>query len=252
MLTPAHSDYDRYGDTEAFGIFPDWQRQLSKFASVQDRLREWKPSVARRIEHFACITIAILDIDGFRIDKATQITPDMLGYWSDSVRQCARKFGKENFFIPGEITGGDTFGAIYLGRGRQPNMRPSDVQGAFSLTSDSDDEYFIREKRKNALDAGAFHYSVYRSMIRFMGMDGNLTAGFDTPGNWVDMWNTMAVSNDLVNANTGQLDPRHMYGVTNQDVFRWPAIKDGEKKMLLGLFITTLVMPGIPKVRLPR
>jgi len=30
----------------------------------------------------------------------------------------------------------------------------------------------------------------------------------------------MAVSNDLVNANTGQLDPRHMYGVTNQDVFR--------------------------------
>ena len=30
-------------------------------------------------------------------------------------------------------------------------------------------------------------------------------------------------------------------------VFRWPAIKDGEK-MLLGLFITTLVMPGIPKV----
>ena len=111
----------------------------------------------------------------------------MLGYWSDSVRQCARKFGKENFFIPGEVTGGDTFGAIYLGRGRQPNMRPSDVQGAFSLTSDSDDEYFIREKGKNALDAGAFHYSVYRSMIKFMGMGGNLTAGFDTPGNWVDM-----------------------------------------------------------------
>ncbi|PUU77733.1 hypothetical protein B9Z19DRAFT_1065626 [Tuber borchii] len=58
----------------------------------------------------------------------------------------------------------------------------------------------------------------------------------------------MAVSNDLVNANIGQLDPRHMYGVTNQDVFRWPAIKDGEKKMLLGLFITTLVMPGILKL----
>jgi len=82
-------------------------------------------------------------------------------------------------------------------------------------------------------------------------MDGNPTAGFDTPGNWVDMWNTMAVSNHLVNANTGQLDSRHMYGVTNQDVSRWPAIKVSEK-MLLGLFITTLVMPGIPKVRLPR
>jgi alpha-1,3-glucan synthase len=39
-----------------------------------------------------------------------------------------------------------------------------------------------------------------------------------------------------------------MYGVTNQDVFRWPGIKDGTQKMLLGLFITTLHMPGIPKL----
>ena len=189
----------------------------------------------------------MLDIDGFRIDKATQITLDMLIDWSDSV-QCARKFGKKNIFIPREITDGDAFGFIYLCRGRQPNMRPTDVKGAFTLTSDSDNKYFIREKGKNALDAGAFHYSVYRSLTRFMGMDGNLTAGFDTTGDWVDMWNTMAVSNGLVNANTGQLDPRHMYGVTNQDVFCWPAINDGEK-MLLGLFITTLVMPGIPKAR---
>jgi alpha-1,3-glucan synthase len=37
-----------------------------------------------------------------------------------------------------------------------------------------------------------------------------------------------------------------MYGMTNQDVFRWPAIKDGTQRMLLGLFITTLHMPGIP------
>lgn len=33
---------------------------------------------------------------------------------------------------------------------------------------------------------------------------------------------------------------------SNQDVFRWPAIKAGTEKMLLGLFITTLYMPGIP------
>lgn len=39
-----------------------------------------------------------------------------------------------------------------------------------------------------------------------------------------------------------------MYGVTNQDVFRWPGIKQGTEKMLLGLFITTLHMPGIPKL----
>lgn len=37
-----------------------------------------------------------------------------------------------------------------------------------------------------------------------------------------------------------------MYGVTNQDVFRWPAITDGVQRMLLGMFITNLHMPGIP------
>ena len=59
----------------------------------------------------------------------------------------------------------------------------------------------------------------------------------------------MLRSNDLINPNPGGpkgFDPRHMYGVTNQDVFRWPAISHGTEKMLLGLFITTLHMPGIP------
>ena len=39
------SDFDQYGELEAFGNFPDWQRQLTKFASVQDRLREWHKPV---------------------------------------------------------------------------------------------------------------------------------------------------------------------------------------------------------------
>jgi alpha-1,3-glucan synthase len=68
------SDFDQYGDTEAFGVFPDWQRQLSKFASVQDRLREWEPSVRKRLERFTCLEIAMLDVDGFRFDKATQVS----------------------------------------------------------------------------------------------------------------------------------------------------------------------------------
>ncbi len=50
----------------------------------------------------------------------------------------------------------------------------------------------------------------------------------------------------MVNANTGKFDPRHMYGVTNQDVFRWPAIVNGTQKQLLGMFLTTLLLPGIP------
>ena len=160
----------QYGDTEAFGVFPDWQRQLSKFASVQDRLREWVPSVRERIEHFACITIAMFDIDGFRLDKATQISVDALGDWSDHVRKCARRFGKENFYIPGEITGGNTFGSIYVGRGREPQMAADTLKDAVAGTiNTTDDDRFIRDPGKGALDGGAFHYSIYRSLTRFLG-----------------------------------------------------------------------------------
>ena len=32
-----------------------------------------------KIKHFSCMTIASLDIDGFRIDKALQVTVDAQG-----------------------------------------------------------------------------------------------------------------------------------------------------------------------------
>jgi alpha-1,3-glucan synthase len=107
------SDFDQYGDMEAFGVHPDWQRQLSKFASVQDRLREWKPSVMARLQNFACMAIQALDIDAIRIDKSTQVTVSALADWASSTRSCASNLGKKNFFIPGEVTGGDSFGSLY-------------------------------------------------------------------------------------------------------------------------------------------
>ena len=194
------------------------------------------------------------------LDKATQITVDALGDFSESMRECARSVGKENFFIPGEITGGNSFGAIY--RGRQPDMLPPNLTAAVQTSNKSNSSLFIRDEGKNALDAAAFHYSIYRSLTRFLGMDGYLSAGFDTPIDWVDAWNEMLMTNDLINPSTNVYDPRHIYGVSNQgkihrvnyeddanqfrDVFRWPAIKNGTQKWLLGNFITTLLMPGIP------
>jgi alpha-1,3-glucan synthase len=179
-----NSEFDQYGDTEAFGVHPDWQRQLSRFASVQDRLREWIPSVREKIEHFSCLQIRMLDIDGFRLDKATQITVDALGDFSHAMRECARSVGKENFFIPGEITGGNTFGSIYIGRGRQPDMLPTDLVSAVTTNNKSNGSLWIRDEDNNALDAAAFHYSIYRSLTRFLGMDGILASGYDTPLNW--------------------------------------------------------------------
>ncbi|KAI1614097.1 hypothetical protein EDD36DRAFT_417944 [Exophiala viscosa] len=240
------SDFDQYGDTEAFGVFPDWRRQLSKFASVQDRLREWHEPVRQKLENFYCMLIANLDIDGYRYDKATQSTIDAMGAMNDAMRTCARRFGKQNFFTPGEITGGNVFGSLYLGRGRQPNMQPDNLTAAVTMTNNSADKYFLRDPEHNALDAAAFHYTVYRTLTRFLGMDGNLEAGYDAPPNWVDMWNSFLMTNDFVNPNTGLFDPRHMYGVTNQDVFRWPSITNGVHRQLLGHFVTTIQMPGAP------
>ncbi|PYH95993.1 hypothetical protein BO71DRAFT_472854 [Aspergillus ellipticus CBS 707.79] len=240
------SDFDQYGDREAFGVYPDWQRELAKFASVQDRLREWHPSVRDRIKLHSCNIIKALDIDGFRYDKATQATVDALADISSTYRECARSVGKKNFFIPGEITGGNNFGSIYLGRGRQPNQYPKSAMDSIAMSNKSNQQYFLREPELEAIDGAAFHYSIYRTLTRFLGMSGNLAAGYDLPLDWVDAWNVIMQTNDLINANTGKFDPRHMYGVTNQDVFRWPAIEYGVERNLLGFFITTLQMPGIP------
>ena len=136
---------------------------------------------------------------------------------SASLRDCARRFGKNNFFIAGEITGGNTFASIYLGRGRQPDQLPSDLTQAIEMRHNaSNEQYFLRAPGQSALDGGAFHYTVYRTLTRFLGMDGNLEAGYDAPTNWVNMWNTFLLTNDLINAMTGEFDPRHMMGVTNQ------------------------------------
>lgn len=234
---------------EAFGVHPDWQRQLSKFASVQDRLREWQPAVMDKIKTFSCMAIIALDLDGIRIDKATQVTVDALAEWTTSTHQCAKQVGKDNFFISGEVTGGDTFGSLYYGRGRTPNQRPPGLQEAAAVKPDQN-EFFLRDKDHIALDAVAFHYSIYRSLTRFLGMDGNLQVAFDVDVNFVTAWNQIFVNNDFLNYGTGLVDPRHMYGVSNFDVFRWPSLVNGTEKLILGTFITSLVMPGIPLVRI--
>ena len=37
-----------------------------------------------------------------------------------------------------------------------------------------------------------------------------------------------------------------MYGVTNQDTFRWPSLQFGIERLRLGLFLFTVALPGIP------
>jgi alpha-1,3-glucan synthase len=170
---------------------------------------------------------------------------------------------KTNFFIPGEVTGGDRFGALYMyviwfsilftthacslsGRGRTPTQLPPGFLAAANLTAS--DPFFLRAAPLNALDSVAFHYSIYRSLTRFLGMDGNLDVTYDIDVNFVIAWNQMFVSNDFINSASGAVDPRHLYSTSNFDVFRWPSLENGTQRSTLGTFITTLVVPGIPLV----
>lgn len=111
----------------------------------------------------------MLDIDGFRIDKALQVTLDAQGEWSDYIRQCARRFGKNNFYIPGEIVSGNSFGALYIGRGQQTNQTITNITKAMTMTNVSVPNQYLRPPEKVALDAAAFHYSLYRALTRFLG-----------------------------------------------------------------------------------
>ena len=126
-------------------------------------------------------------------------------------------------------------------------MKVEDVEKAIRMTTNnSDDSGFIRAKGNQAFDAACFHYSTYRSMTRFLGMDGDQSATGESRIDFVDAWEDFIMTNDLINANTGVFDPRHMYGAQNQDVFRWPTIMNGTHRQNLANFITTLLLPGIP------
>jgi alpha-1,3-glucan synthase len=91
-------------------------------------------------------------------------------------------------------TGGNTFGSLYIGRGRQPkNYANIGVQEA-SLIQANQSQYFMRPVGQNGLDSAAFHYSVYRSLTRFLSMDGNLDVAYDVEVNWASAWNQIFVS----------------------------------------------------------
>lgn len=240
-----NSEFDMYGDIKGTGAYPSYVNQLSRFGSVQDRLREWRPDVLEKINVMSCMQIQMLDIDGFRMDKGVQTTLEAMVDFSTYQRECARRVGKNNFLMTGEVVADPRLAATYFGRGKTPNQALEDVVAAYLTSNVSDEDGFIRAWGQTALDGAAFDYDIYGSMTRFLGLD----SPWGAPGvDWVEIWHSKLKSNDLVNANTGLFDPRHILGTTNQDVFRWPALANGTQRQLLGLFVVTLELPGIPMI----
>lgn len=224
------------------GEVPVWETQLAKFAGVQDRLRTWRNDVLDKVMHFSCMQIAMLDIDGFRMDKAAQTPIEIHAKWSDHQRACAKRFNKENFLIVGEIVSKVPYASVMIGRGKQPDMRWPSLEAAVRANI-SNSSSFIRPEGSAVLDGDAFAYPFYGAMTRFLGLDGPIgLEGVD----FVELWHDLLLHEDFSNANTGEFDPRHLWGMTNQDVFRWPGLANGTQRHLLGLFIANLMMPGAP------
>lgn len=111
----------------------------------------------------------MLDIDGFRMDKALQTTPDKLAEFSAWQRQCARDHGKDNFLMVGEVVGDPKLASIYVGRGQQPDQIQSNVTAALMATNDTNSSAYVRDFGMAALDGAAFHYDIYGAMTRFLG-----------------------------------------------------------------------------------
>lgn len=87
QTTCRDSEFDSYGDLANIGDVPVYEDQLAKYGSVQDRLREWRTDVRDKIKLFSCIQIAMLDIDGFRMDKALQTTVDAMADFAEHQRR---------------------------------------------------------------------------------------------------------------------------------------------------------------------
>lgn len=150
------------------------------------------------------------------MDKGVQITVDAQAAWASAIRECAAKFNKTNFYIPGEIVDGNIMGAIYIGRGKLGVQAIDNVTEAVKADSTNTTDLYMRNFGNSALDGAAFHYSIYRVLTAFLGLDGQIGAIGDETYDLVETWHNIVKTNDMVNANTGLYDPRHLFGVTNQ------------------------------------
>lgn len=73
------------------------------------------------------------------------------------------------------------------GRGRNSTQHVQKVTDALSPPDD-----YIRPDGLAPLDSVAFHYSVYRSLISFLGLDGNPFPEFDATGlSFAAIWDEM-------------------------------------------------------------
>lgn len=73
-----------------------------------------KPDTLRFLINCYKYWIALTDCDGFRIDTLKHVSKEHARNFCGAIKEFASNIGKENFFLVGEIAGGDYFQDIYL------------------------------------------------------------------------------------------------------------------------------------------
>jgi glycosidase len=99
---------------------PNAEHKRTDFEDLRDfnldHRRPQPPSDSVLGELAACYKywIALTDCDGFRIDTLKHVTPEQSRAFCGTIKEFAANLGKENFFLVGEIAGGDFNADRYL------------------------------------------------------------------------------------------------------------------------------------------
>jgi glycosidase len=152
--------------------------------SVTFRRSDFPPDGLRKFNHYYGLTVADLarcykywigltDCDGFRIDTMKHVTVEIVRQFTGAIKEYAASIGKTDFFLVGEIAGGDKFEEDYLERIDQHKLnaaldigsakgilrgvarglqRPSDYFRRFTLSPDVGESRKIGSRLVSVLD----------------------------------------------------------------------------------------------------
>ncbi|KAJ3350440.1 Cell wall alpha-1,3-glucan synthase ags1 [Entophlyctis luteolus] len=248
------SDFNQFGDVNSTTNVLQSQRYFGRFGSVQDHIKDWIPRNQQRISALTCLLInglatAIADIDGLRVDKGSQFSPAFYTVWGPKVHVSTDNFS----WIVSEMTTIEIpKSAVFFGRGKQPNQmalnrtmwyeeQAQNNTSMAPLNSANKPQPYIYSTGMEMVDSSSFHYPVYYAIIAAL-----LTDPFNA--DVLGAYYQSVYSDDLVNANTGNLDVRHIFGVSNPDLVRWPMIDNGIGPGRIGEFLTMILLTGVPSV----
>ncbi|HPJ30428.1 MAG TPA: alpha-amylase family glycosyl hydrolase [Methanothrix sp.] len=116
--------YRRKGEIRNWDAFPETRD--GDFCSLKE-LDTSNPQVLRALIDSFKRWIAVADVDGYRLDAAKHIEESSTAIFCNAIREYAQSIGKNNFFLFGEVVGGDLFIDQYIGR----NARIPDTNERF-------------------------------------------------------------------------------------------------------------------------